>query len=285
MTDESKIVITGAGGQLGLALQQKYPNAQAATKEQLDITNADAVRNYDWQNIELIINAAGYTNVDGAETDEGRVAAWQVNANAVANLARAATEHGLTLVHISTEYVFDGTKSPHKEDEPFSPLSVYGASKAGGDVAGGFAPKHYIVRTSWLIGEGGNFVRTMLELGKSGTSPTVVSDQIGRLTFTNELVKAIDHLLNTRAPYGTYNVSNSGEPASWGDIARAIFQEGNLNIKLTNTTTSEYLANKPEAAKRPLNSTLDLSKIEASGFKPTDWREDLRQYIKKELPR
>ncbi len=281
--DDSKFLIIGANGQLGRALKAQYPNAKSVDQAELDITNSEVVKNYNWSSTTTILNAAGYTNVDGAETDEGRVAAWRVNANAVANLVKAAIEHDLAFVHISTEYVFDGSKTPHKEDEPFSPMSVYGASKAGGDITAGFAPKHYIIRTSWLIGEGKNFVRTMLELGKSGTSPTVVSDQIGRLTFTTELVRAIRHLLSTNYQHGIYNVSNGGEPTSWADIARAIFQEAGINLDVTNTTTAEYLANKPKAARRPLNSTLDLSKIEATGFKPTDWREDLRQYIKKEL--
>ncbi|MEX0881689.1 MAG: dTDP-4-dehydrorhamnose reductase [Candidatus Saccharimonadales bacterium] len=277
--DDSKFLITGADGQLGKALQQKYPNSQATTKDQFDITDTDAVKNYNWQNIEVIINAAGYTNVDVAETDEGRVAAWNVNAQAVINLAKAAIEHGLTLIHISTEYVFDGSKTPHKEDEPFSPLSVYAASKAGGDIAASFALKHYIVRTSWLIGEGKNFVRTMLELGRAGTAPKVVNDQIGRLTFTTELARAIYHLLSTNCQYGTYNVSNGGEPASWADIARIIFQEASLDVQVTNTTTAEYLTSKPQTAKRPLNSTLDLSKIESTGFKPTDWHDNLKEYL------
>lgn len=279
----SKILITGTDGQLGKALQAKYPDAKAVTKQQFDITDVAGVKKFDWQNTEVVINAAGYTNVDGAETDEGRAAAWRVNAMGVANLAKVAIEHDLILVHVSTEYVFDGRESPHKDDEPFSPLSAYGGSKAAGDIAASFAPKNYLVRTSWLIGEGKNFVRTMLKLGQSGTAPKVVSDQIGRLTFTDELARAIYHLLSTKSPYGTYNVSNYGEPASWAEIARAVFQEAGINLQVTNTTTAEYLADKPNAARRPLNSTLDLSKIEATGFKPTDWRQDLRKYIRKEL--
>lgn len=277
--DDSKLLITGADGQLGRALQKKYPNAKAVIKEQLDITSSEALKNFDWQNIELIINAAGYTNVDGAETDEGRVAAWSVNSIGVANLSQVATEKNLALVHISTDYVFDGTKNPHTEKESLSPLSVYGASKAAGDIAAGFAPKHYILRTSWLIGEGKNFVQTMLELGRSGVAPRVVNDQIGRLTFTTELVQAIDYLLSAKSSYGTYNISNGGEPASWADIARAIFQEVGIDLDVTDTTTAEYLANKINVAHRPLNSTLDLSKIEATGFKPTEWRQDLKKYL------
>src|SRR5690606_29757497 len=142
--------------------------------------------------ITTILNAAAYTNVDGAETPEGRIAAWKVNATGPAILTRIALKHNLTLLHISTEYVFDGTQEIHTEDEPFSPLSVYGTSKAAGDTAVGLLPQHYILRTSWVIGEGKNFVRTMLGLAQKGVSPTVVADQIGRLTFTSELVRAID---------------------------------------------------------------------------------------------
>jgi len=280
--DSSKILITGADGQLGRELQKKYTSATSATKNQLDITSSEALKNFNWQNTGIIINTAGYTNVDGAETSEGRIAAWKVNAVGVANLCKLAMDNDLTIVHISTEYVFDGSKTLHKEDEPFSPLSVYGASKASGDIVVNFFPKHYILRTSWLIGEGKNFVRSMLELGRSGRAPEVVNDQVGRLTFTTELARSIDQLLSTKSPYGTYNISNGGEPASWADIARAIFQEAGINLEVTNTTTAEYLTNKPAAAKRPLNSTLDLSKIETTGFKPTDWRKDLREYIKKE---
>jgi dTDP-4-dehydrorhamnose reductase len=282
--DDSTFFIVGANGQLGRALKQKYPNARAVDSDQLDITDAEAVKNYDWSDITVIFNAAAYTNVDGAETPEGEKAAWAVNDCGVKYLAEAAAAHAITLIHISTEYVFDGTKSPHPEDEPASPLSEYGKTKAAGDEQAAKSPKHYIVRVSWLIGEGPNFVRTMLSLGKKGISPKVVADQIGRLTFTTELVRGIDHLLSANAPYGTYNLSNSGEPASWADITRAVFQDAGLNgLSVTDTTTQEYFADKPQAAKRPLQSTLALDKIEAAGFTPADWRDDLIQYVKKEL--
>lgn len=283
MQDESAILITGANGQLGTALRQKFAQARAADKSALDIANADAVSNYDWSGIKTVINAAAYTNVDGAETPEGRVSAWQINAVGTANLARAALEHDLTLVHVSSEYVFDGSRNPHTEDEAPSPLSSYGASKAAGDTVISLVPKHYIIRTSWLVGEGNNFVRTMLDLGRKGVAPTVVSDQVGRLTFADELTRAIEHLLNNSSPHGTYNVSSGGQPASWADITRAIFKNAAYNLEVTDTTTEAYYANKPESARRPLNSVFDLSKIEATGFKPTDWREDLKKYIENEM--
>jgi dTDP-4-dehydrorhamnose 3,5-epimerase len=284
--DQSSILIIGANGQLGKALQAKYPQAKAGDIAELDITGANSVKNYAWGDIKIVLNAAAYTSVDGAETAEGRVAAWKVNAQAVANLAKAAIKHDLTLVHISSDYIFDGTKSPHTEDEPVSPLGVYAQSKAAGDIALSITLKHYILRTSWLIGDGPNFVRTMVGLAQKNISPTVVSDQIGRLTFTDTLVNAIDHLLTTNAPYGIYNISNDGEPASWADITREIFSIlGRSNLQVANTTTKEYFASKPGIAPRPPQSTLDLTKIKSTGFNPPDWREDLSKYVKKEVLR
>jgi dTDP-4-dehydrorhamnose reductase len=281
--DDSQFLITGGSGQLGLALKEKYPNAKVTDSQNLDISDWNSVKDFNWDGVSTILNAAGYTNVDGAETADGRTAAWQVNAQGTANLARLAAQKDLTLVHISTDYVFDGTKDPHKEDEPLSPLSVYGASKAAADVAVSNHAKHYILRTSWVIGEGKNFVRTMLSLGKKGLSPTVVHDQVGRLTFTSVLVSAIDHLLTNQPAFGVYNVSNEGEPVSWADITRTIFHEAGFDLVVTNTTAQEYYEGKEGIAPRPLKSTLDLGKIEASGFTPNNWHDDLRDYVKKEL--
>jgi len=276
------VLITGANGQLGRALQHIYPDAVKTDATELDITNKAAVQEFDWTDIETVINAAAYTNVDGAETPQGEAAAWAVNDTAVANLAEIARQKNLLLVHVSTEYVFDGTAGPHKEDERASPLSVYGRTKAAGDKKAALAPKYYIVRTSWVVGEGKNFVRTMLELDRKGISPTVVADQIGRPTFTTELARAIKFLIDNRPGYGVYNVTNEGEPVSWAELTREIFRLAGFNLTVTDTSTEEYFKDKPYSAKRPLNSVLDLSKIEAAGFKPRDWQDDLREYIKKE---
>lgn len=279
----AKIFIVGANGQLGLALRAQYPDAQFADIDELDITDRKSVEDFDWSGIEVVLNAAAYTNVDGAETPEGRMAAWKVNAVAVKHLTYVVWQHNLkAVVHISTDYVFDGTNKVHTEDEAFSPLNVYGASKAAGDLLASQVDKHYILRTSWVIGEGKNFVRTMMGLGEKGINPTVVDDQIGRLTFTNELVRAIDHLLTTEAPFGTYNVTNDGEPASWAGVTREIFQEAGYDLEVTGTTTDEYFKGKEGIAPRPLNSTLKLDKIQATGFKSSDWRQALKDYIKKE---
>lgn len=281
--NQERMLIIGANGQLGKALQTQYPKAQAVDSKELDITTKPAVDTYPWENVDVIINAAAYTNVDAAETAEGRVAAWQVNAEAVSNLIHPARRNNLIIVHISTDYVFDGSHGSHSENELFSPLSVYGSSKAAGDLLVAQLDSHYILRTSWVIGDGKNFVRTMLDLGKKCINPSVVNDQIGRLTFTSELVKAIDHLLQNRAPYGTYNVSNGGKSVSWAEITRQIFTYANLPNTVSETTTKEYYKGKDFIAPRPKNSELDLSKIEGIGFKPVDWQEDLKKYIAKEL--
>lgn len=280
--DDTTILIVGANGQLGTALQAHFPGARAVNSTQLDITDARAIDAFDWSGIGIVINAAAYTNVDGAETSEGRIAAWKVNANGTANLAKAAMQRDLTLVHVSTDYVFDGTIEVHTEDESFSPLGVYGQSKAAGDLAASLVPNHYILRTSWVIGEGKNFVKTMLGLGEKGIAPTVVADQYGRPTFTSELVKAIDHLLTTDAPVGTYNVSNGGDTISWAQFTREIFAAASYDLVVTDTTTAEYFASKPNVAPRPLNGALSLDKLEATGFTSTDWRIDLTDYITKE---
>lgn len=282
--DDSTFFIIGANGQLGTALREKYPHAKFGDRDELDITDQTSVEQFDWTGVEVILNAAAWTNVDGAETPEGRIAAWNVSAKAVANLARVCIARDMTLVHISSDYVFDGTKAPHTEDEDFSPLSVYGESKAAGDIAASIVPKHYILRTTWLIGSGNNFVRTMLGLADKNISPTVVADQIGRLTFTSELVRAIDHLLASKSPYGTYNATNDGAPASWADITREIFAlAGHNDLTVTDTTTRDYYASKEGIAQRPLRSEMDLSKLHATGFTSHDWRDDLKNYVNKEL--
>ena len=281
--DNSSIFIVGANGQLGTALRAQYPGSKFADISELDITNRESVDSFNWTGIKTILNAAAFTNVDGAETPEGRVASWNVNASAITNLARVARKHDITLVHISSDYVFDGTKEPHMEDELFSPLSVYGASKAAGDLIVSQLDKHYILRTTWVIGEGKNFVRTMLGVAEKGISPTVVADQIGRLTFTGELVRAIDFLLTKNAPFGTYNVTNSGPLASWADITRQIFSlAGYNNLTVTDTTTAEYFAGKEGIAPRPLGSDMSLEKLHKTGFESRNWQDELKAYIAKE---
>ena len=272
-------LIVGSKGQLGTALQADFPGADLVDLDELDVTDPDQVAAWPWNEYGLVLNAAAYTAVDAAETPDGRRTAWAANAQAPATLARLAAEHRFTLVHYSTDYVFDGTADPHTEDEPLSPLGVYAQSKAAGDVAVATAPRHYVLRTSWVIGEGNNFVRTMQRLAADGVSPSVVDDQVGRLAFTSELSRATRHLLDAEAPYGTYNVSNGGDPMSWADIARAVFElSGRSADDVTPVTTEEYFAGKA-LAPRPLRSVLDLSKIQATGFEPEDAMAALRRYV------
>ncbi len=275
-----KILVTGANGQLGRALRAEFPDAEFVTREELDITSTDLITARRWRDYSTIINAAAYTAVDTAETSEGRRDAWSANTSAVVNLAKIATEFNLTFVNISSDYVFDGTREIHDEQEAFSPLGVYGQTKAAGDAATSTAPRHYTVRTTWVVGDGSNFVRTMQSLAGRDIKPSVVDDQIGRLTFTEDLAKGIQHLLKTNAPYGTYNLSNDGESASWADIAKEVYVlSGKSADDITPVTTADYYAGKDDIAPRPLQSTLNLDKIKATGFAPREWKQALRDYL------
>lgn len=274
-----KVLITGAYGQLGKALQELYPDADCVDRDTLDISSDEVFSARRWKDYELILNAAAYTNVDGAETPEGRVDAWKANSQAVANLASIALENSITLVHISSDYVFDGTQEVHSEDESFAPLSVYAQSKASGDVAAAMAKKHYILRTSWVVGKGNNFIKTMKGLADKGVEPSVVSDQVGRLTFTEDLATAVKHLVDSRTEYGTYNFTNDGDSVSWADIAKLVYEKsGKPTECVTGVTTQEYYAGKEGIAPRPLQSTLSLDKIKATGLTPRDWRKALDEY-------
>ncbi|MGF6821580.1 dTDP-4-dehydrorhamnose reductase [Microbacterium sp. ZKA21] len=280
-----KILVLGASGQLGLALRARLGDAahiEYATRTELDVTAPDLASVRRWRDYGTIINAAAYTAVDTAETSEGRAAAWQANATAVAALARIADDNGITLVHVSSDYVFDGTATGlYTEDETFSPLGVYGQTKAAGDLAVQTAARHYIVRTSWVIGEGKNFVGTMRSLAERGVDPKVVSDQIGRLSFTTDIADAIVHLLETDAEYGTYNVSSAGEPQSWADIARSVYElTGHDPARVSDVTTADYFADAVgPVSPRPLNSVLDLAKITATGYTPRDGADALKEYL------
>ena len=289
-----RTLVTGCNGQLGRAVRKLAEERGIAGAfdftdiADFDFSDSGQYQKIDWPLYGTVVNCGAYTAVDRAETQEGRVAAWKANATGPALLSKACAEHGITLVHISSDYVFDGTREIHDEDEPFSPLSVYGASKAAGDLAVLTCPHHYILRSSWVIGDGNNFVRTMMRLSDRVADPAdpldhvdVVDDQIGRLTFTDDMAEAIFHLLETEAPYGTYNLTCSGDPASWADIARAIFdyRKGNGDA-VRPVSTDEYFskAHRPTAS-RPYHSTLRLRKLTTGGFVSTEWTGSLEKYI------
>lgn len=277
---DKKILIVGAYGQLGKALAKVFPDAEQVDRDTFDMSDPAIIDSRDWSGYGTILNAAAYTAVDLAETPEGRRDSWLANATALTNLVKICNEHHVTLVHISSDYVFDGTQNPHTEDEQFAPLGVYGQSKAAGDLVVSTTPRHYILRTSWVIGDGKNFVLTMKSLAEKGVKPSVVNDQIGRLTFTKDLADAIYHLLSTDSPFGTYNLTNDGDSASWSDIAKIVYEHSGASVDdVTGVTTEEYYAGKEDIAPRPLQSTLDLAKIKATGFAPREWKQALNEYL------
>lgn len=276
-------LITGADGQLGRALKEVYPNETYLGLEHLDISSHEELKKVDVSEVATIINAAGYTNVDEAETPHGFVEAWKANSWGVANLAGVARASEIALVHYSTDYVFKGDKDePHTEDEPYSPVSIYGRSKAAGDMAATSVTKHYVLRTSWLIGDGKNFVRTMLNVGKDKKEVKVVADQYGRPTFTSELARATKYLVEKDAGYGVYNLSNDGDIVSWADLTKVIFEIAGYDCKVQEISFEEYAKGREHVAPRPRHSAFDLSKIKSAGFTPHDWRTTLEEYIKKD---
>ena len=291
-----RTLVTGCNGQLGravraLAEERGVVNAfDFCDIDTFDMSDPAAYGKLDWSLYGTVINCGAYTAVDRAETPEGRRIAWAANANGPALLARTCAEHGITLVHISSDYVFDGTRELHDEGEAMSPLSVYGQSKAAGDIAVAGCARHYIMRSSWVIGEGKNFAKTMCALSDKVAAGdlervTVVDDQLGRLTFTRDMAAAIFHVLDARAPYGTYDCTGSGAVRSWADIARACFEAKNGNgDKVVPVSTADYYASaEGPIAPRPHFSALDLSKLEGVGFHMPDWEEGLAEYLTKLL--
>ena len=298
-----RTLVTGANGQLGRAVRALAEERgllggfDFCDIDEFDFSDPAQYGRYDWSLYGTVINCGAYTAVDRAETPEGRVACWRANATGPALLARTCAERGITLVHVSSDYVFDGTAGNHGEDEDLSPLSVYGQSKAAGDLAVAGCPRHYVVRSSWVVGDGRNFVRTMAGLARRCADPadalgrvTVVDDQLGRLTFADQMAEGILWLLGYRggsprpvapAPHGTYNLTGSGRVASWAQVAREVFELtcGNGDAVAPVSTAEYYAGAAGPVAPRPGRSDLDLSKIRAAGFSPRDWEDELREYL------
>ncbi|WP_311389804.1 sugar nucleotide-binding protein [Corynebacterium haemomassiliense] len=272
-----RILVTGANGQLGRALRQIWSEEQAhfVGHDEFDITNPPSI---DWADYWAIVNCAAYNDVNGAEDD--RAGAWAVNAAAPAELASISNAHDLTLVHVSSDYIFDGSVEVHDEAEVPSPLSAYGASKAAGDTAAQVARKHYVVRTSWVFGDGRNFMSVMADLADKGVAPKVVCDQRGRPTWAEDLAKGIAHLLDTGAEYGVYNITSDGDTVTRDEIAMAVFVAvGGDPADVHPVTTEQYGAEFGVEASRPRECTLALDKITAAGFSPTNWRAALALYV------
>ncbi|MFP5023348.1 dTDP-4-dehydrorhamnose reductase [Pseudonocardia phyllosphaerae] len=273
--------VLGANGQLGRALVASLEGQDPVGlgHADLDIGDAEAVAAYDFSPFDVVLNAAAWTKVDAAETDPA--GAWRANALGPAYLTGAARRHGFALVQVSTEYVFDGTEpGPIPESAPLSPLGVYGASKAAGELAVLSAAdiRSVVVRTSWVVGDGANFVATMARLAMNGASPDVVDDQFGRPTFTHDLAAAVLALAGSGS--GIYHVTNDGEPVSWCGLAREMFERcGRDPADVRAVSTAQYGADKPHLARRPANSVLDLSRVTLAGITMPAWRDALDEHL------
>ncbi len=280
-----KILVTGANGQLGKELQQAapaYPDFEFIflSREDLPIHHFEMVRHYfSVYKPDYLINCAAYTAVDRAELEKDR--AFQINGEAVGVLAAVCNKYGTKLVHISTDYVFDGmAKEPYKEDAPTNPQSVYGASKLQGEKeALQFAPGCIIIRTSWVYsGFGKNFVKTMRKLMSEKEEINVVNDQLGSPTYAADLAEAILQIIASgNWQPGLYHYSNAGI-ISWYDFALTIKELTGSACKINPIPTSQY----PTPAKRPAWSALDTTKIqETFGIKMKGWKESLESCLKR----
>lgn len=275
-----KLLITGSKGQLGIELLKQLTGNHEVQLidtdlDNLDITNQKQVFSLmEKEKPDAIINCAAYTNVDSCETNESN--AFKVNAVGARNMASAAYKLNAKIVQVSTDYVFDGTGStPKREYESTNPVSVYGKSKELGELlVRQTNPRHFIVRTAWLYGEGNNFVRTMLKLAQDKKEIGVVKDQFGSPTSTVDLAKCIINLIHTES-YGTYHATCEGQ-CSWYDFARKIFEIKGLDIKV-NPITSEEL-NRP--APRPKFSVLDNFMLKLIGLNSfRNWEEAIEEYL------
>lgn len=274
-------LVTGGNGQLGRALQTLAPDARFTDVAELDILDREALSALDWSGVTAIINAAAWTAVDAAEDPDKLLTAWDVNVTGVANLAWHARRLDVPLVHISTDYVFRGDqRAPIPVDAPLEPQGVYGLTKAAGEMAARLAPRHYVVRTSWLFGNGPNFVRTMRRLATQRSEVSVVDDQLGRPTYAVDLARAVLALLEAPAPTGTYHATGAGDVVSWADVAAAALEGTGCSVR--RVSTSEYSATAPQAAARPAYSALDLSSLTAAGIDMRDWRGALAEYLEQE---
>ena len=281
---DMKILVTGANGQLGnelhIQLDKEFPGSAIYTDiEELDLTDPKAVEAYIVNNdITHIINCAAYNAVDQAE--EEKMLSARINNDAVKNLAIAADANGAQIIHISTDYVFDGTNyRPYRESDKVNPISQYGTTKRKGETSLlALSPEAIIIRTAWLYSSfGHNFLKVMLEKANTQQDLKVVCDQIGTPTYARDLAAAIVKVIQSHqwVP-GIYHFTNEGA-ASWYDFAKAIFRIAGINKKVIPIPTEDY----PTAAKRPSYSILDRSRIKATyGVEIPHWEESLSDCIK-----
>lgn len=274
-----KILITGSNGMLGHDLQEVLKDRHElilTTSKTLDVTDKDnTIEIIKQNNPDIVINSAAYTDVDGCE--ENQDLAYAVNGEGVKNLALACKEIDCPLVHISTDYVFDGTvRDPIAEDGEIGPISVYGKSKLKGEEAiQEILDKFFIIRTAWLYGiNGKNFPKTMLELAENHSEITVVYDEVGTPTYTPDLAYGISQLIETDY-YGIYHLTNSGS-CSWCEFAKYIFEVAQKDVKVIPVTASEFARPAP----RPSYSVLDNKNWIGNGYEPLrSYKEAIVEYI------
>ena len=284
------VLVTGSNGQLAscikdCAKQYKELHFIYTDYQELDICNLNDVEEFFTTNqkIDYCINCAAYTAVDKAETDVEK--AFEINAKGAKNLALVCDEQGAILIHVSTDFVFDGDKTePYIETDIPKPISVYGASKLKGEVEiQKTLKKHFIIRTSWLYSEHGtNFMKTMLRLAETRDEISVVSDQIGTPTYAGDLADVILKIISSKnTNFGLYHYSNEGQ-TSWYGFAKAIFEGSNLKIKTTPIKTEAY----PTPAKRPVYSVMDKTRItNIMGIETRNWSESLLTALKATVTR
>ena len=278
------ILVTGGNGQLASCIkdvEKQYDDLNVIYTDhlELDICNLNQIQTFFKSNpqIDYCINCAAYTAVDKAETESEK--AFEINAIGAKNLAQVCNDHDAILIHVSTDFVFDGEKNePYTETDVANPISVYGASKLQGEVEIQQALKEYfIIRTSWLYSEyGNNFMKTMLRLAETRDGISVVSDQIGTPTYAGDLAEIIIQIINTKTEkYGIYHYSNEGV-ASWFEFAKEIFKLTKNKTKVNPIPSIEYLT----SAKRPKYSVLDKKKIiDVFKIDIPFWRESLKKVI------
>ncbi len=280
-----KILITGANGMLAKAVRNELKSEELVLTdvEELDITNLEAVKAFVKEvQPNYIINCAAYTAVDKAE--EQVEIARKANALGPKNLAIAANEQNSILIHISTDYVFGGDKdidSTYLEEEEKKPVTAYGITKLEGEKEiQANCSKYYIFRTAWLYGDGNNFVKTMLKLGREKNEINVVSDQNGSPTYAVDLASIIHQAIEKQISFGVYHATNEGY-TTWYEFTKQIFELAKINCKVNPVTTEEYikLLNIVQA-KRPKNSKLSKEKLLKQGIKIPNYEDALKRYLK-----
>ncbi len=274
-----KVLVTGVKGQLGhdviKELEKRGHTAVGVDIDNMDITDQEAVRRVVTQAApEAVVHCAAYTAVDAAEDHEELCRL--VNAKGTEHIVSVCRDLDCKLMYISTDYVFNGQgERPWEPDDEREPLNVYGQTKYEGELAVETLEKYFIVRIAWVFGVNGkNFIKTMLNLGKTRDSLTVVDDQIGSPTYTYDLARLLVDMVETEK-YGRYHATNEGL-CSWYEFACEIFKEAGIQVKVSPVSTDMY----PARAKRPMNSRMDKSKLRDMGFEPMpSWQDALRRYL------